>query len=85
MKIITNNKNKRNMATQTIEKEERRGYEFKIFVQGKELQTNYPPLHCTQNEMLHLATGLIYGVRLKYKTAYIGIYTTDGKWVKTIK
>ena len=73
------------MATQTIEKEERRGYEFKIFVQGKELQTNYPPLHCTQNEMLHLATGLIYGVRLKYKTAYIGIYTTDGKWVKTIK
>jgi hypothetical protein len=71
--------------TTTIEKEEkRRGYKFKIFVKGKELQTNFPPLFCTENEMPHLAIGMIYGAKLKYKTAEVRVYTIKDELVKTI-
>ncbi len=71
------------MGTQTIKKEERIEYQFKIFVQDKEI-TNTPPLTCTKNEMLSTAIGMIYGVRLKYKKAIVKIYTTDGKLVQTV-
>lgn len=71
------------MATQTIEKEERKEYIFKIFVKGKEI-TKTSPLTCTKDGMLSTAIGMMYGVRLKYKTAYVGIYTIKDELVKCI-